>query len=219
MYSAAWRLCCGTATVLGLGIALLVWPVAGVLVTFVLTTVLIGIGCYVLDERASLSRIPGRSARAVVWGRAAAGGLAAVAFGGLAEVSVALTFVLAAVGAATSPRVLRRLRSRSQPVGKPARQASVQGPDDAQELEIVARDVDEATVSSLSNAELCLAWRCSYVALLEASSVRRRAIVVASRQVYLDEMEQRDPAGLNAWLCSGARAASGPDRYLGGASG
>ena len=91
------------------GIAPLVWPVAGVLVTFVLTTVLIGIGCYVLDERASLSRIPGRSARAVCGG-ALRPEVGCCRVRGLAEVSVALTFVLAAVGATTSPRVLRRLR-------------------------------------------------------------------------------------------------------------
>jgi hypothetical protein len=39
--------------------------------------------------------------------------------------------------------------------------------------------------------------------------------VVAQRQVYLDEMERRSPSGLRAWLESGARAAGGPERFLG----
>jgi hypothetical protein len=31
---------------------------------------------------------------------------------------------------------------------------------------------------------------------------------------YLDQLEDRDAPALAAWLASGARAASGPDRFL-----
>ena len=108
---------------------------------------------------------------------------------------------------------MRWWRSQLRPAGKPA---LTPAPDEAQDLEAVARDVDEACLRSMSNAELCQAWRRSYTALLQPSSVMHRTLIVACRQAYLDEMEQRDPKGFSAWLGSGARAASGPDRFLHG---
>lgn len=38
--------------------------------------------------------------------------------------------------------------------------------------------------------------------------------VVQQRQLYLDELERRNPAGLAAWLASGARAAGDPTRFI-----
>jgi hypothetical protein len=67
----------------------------------------------------------------------------------------------------------------------------------------------------MTDTELCRAWRRSFVTLTSARSLGRRAGVVSLRQVILDEMEVRHPAGLRAWLDSGARAAGGPDRFLG----
>jgi hypothetical protein len=67
----------------------------------------------------------------------------------------------------------------------------------------------------MSDAELCQAWRRSYVSLQAARGLRVRALVVHTRQLLLDELERRDPAGLSAWLGSGARAAGGPDRFIG----
>jgi hypothetical protein len=71
-----------------------------------------------------------------------------------------------------------------------------------------------SVVAALTNAELCALWRSSYTALQRASTTTARTLLVANRQVYLDEMERRNPTALNAWLTSGARAASGPDGYL-----
>jgi hypothetical protein len=76
-----------------------------------------------------------------------------------------------------------------------------------------------AHVGALSDAELCLEWRRSFTVLQAAESALHRARVVDVRQALLDEMERRNPSALRSWLTSGARAASGPDRFLVTASG
>jgi hypothetical protein len=70
-------------------------------------------------------------------------------------------------------------------------------------------------VRQMSDAELCHAWRRSFVALQRARGPHLRALVVQTRQLLLDEVGARHPAGLRAWLGSGARAAGGPDRFIG----
>jgi hypothetical protein len=66
----------------------------------------------------------------------------------------------------------------------------------------------------MDDADLCRAWRSSYVALERARSVESRMRVVAIRAIYLDELERRAGAGFQAWIGSGARAAGDPSRYL-----
>lgn len=70
-------------------------------------------------------------------------------------------------------------------------------------------------VRTMTDAELCHTWRRSFVALQRARGVDLRALLVETRQLLLDEVEARHPAGLRAWLSSGARAAGGPDRFIG----
>ena len=70
-------------------------------------------------------------------------------------------------------------------------------------------------VREMTDAELCHAWRHSFVALQQASGVHLRAMVVQTRQWLLDEVDARHPEGLRAWLTSGAQAAGGPDRFIG----
>ncbi len=70
-------------------------------------------------------------------------------------------------------------------------------------------------VREMTDAELCHAWRRSFVALERARGVHLRALLVQTRQLLLDEFEKRHPEGLRTWLSSGARAAGGPDRFIG----
>jgi hypothetical protein len=70
-------------------------------------------------------------------------------------------------------------------------------------------------IRSMSDAELCQAWRRSFATLMSTHSVGRRAVVVSLRQVLLDEMDVRHPTGLQAWLLSGAGAGGGPEQFLG----
>jgi hypothetical protein len=71
----------------------------------------------------------------------------------------------------------------------------------------------------MSDAELCDAWRRSFMALQQARGPHLRDLVVRTRQRLLDEVEARHPAGLQAWLVSGAGAADSLDRFLGPAGG
>jgi hypothetical protein len=70
------------------------------------------------------------------------------------------------------------------------------------------------TFEALSTPELCLAWRRSYLALLDVTSFPARCTIVRMRECLLDEFERRDRAGFTRWLDSGARAGSDPGRYL-----
>lgn len=66
----------------------------------------------------------------------------------------------------------------------------------------------------MTDEDLCSAWRSSFVALQRATSVESRLRVVTVRALYLDELERRAGRAVQAWLESGARAASDPSRFL-----
>jgi hypothetical protein len=87
-------------------------------------------------------------------------------------------------------------------------------PEEAEEPEAIPQIVTTNEVQRMTDAELCLAWRRSFVTLMSTHNLARRAGVVSLRQAILDEMEFRHPVGLRVWLHSGARAAGGPDRFL-----
>jgi hypothetical protein len=70
------------------------------------------------------------------------------------------------------------------------------------------------TFEALSTPELCLAWRRSYLALLDVTSYPARCDIVRMREWLLDELERRDRDGFTRWLDTGARAGSDPGRYL-----
>jgi hypothetical protein len=67
---------------------------------------------------------------------------------------------------------------------------------------------------TLSTPALCLAWRSSYLALLDAPPGPAHDELVRVRGCLLDELERRDRAGFARWLEAGARAGSDPTRYL-----
>lgn len=72
-------------------------------------------------------------------------------------------------------------------------------------------------VPALSDGDLCYAWRVSFLALqrlADQQNTLAQSRVVELRQLYLDEMERRNPQGFSRWLKAGARPASDPTRYL-----
>ena len=69
----------------------------------------------------------------------------------------------------------------------------------------------ERVLPTASTAEICRQWQESYAALNAGGSAARLRIVMA-RQRCLDELERRDPVGLNAWLSSSAASAGGNPR-------
>jgi hypothetical protein len=72
----------------------------------------------------------------------------------------------------------------------------------------------ERPCRSLTDEELCMAWRVSFTLLQRADCVDRRAELASVRQGYLDELERRDPVGFMHWLDAGARAASNPIKFV-----
>ena len=73
-----------------------------------------------------------------------------------------------------------------------------------------------AILGALDDAELCLAWRRSFVLLNEAASPQEKLVVVTLRERYLEELQRRNPSGVSRWLESGARASGNPLPYLDG---
>jgi hypothetical protein len=69
-------------------------------------------------------------------------------------------------------------------------------------------------VPDRSTADLCRQWRDSYEALRHARTDAQRLRIVMERQRCLDELDRRDPEGLQAWLASAASAAGDPARFL-----
>ncbi|OLT05637.1 hypothetical protein BJF90_00985 [Pseudonocardia sp. CNS-004] len=68
--------------------------------------------------------------------------------------------------------------------------------------------------AALSTAELCRAWRVSYLLLQGTRSLEQLEDTAELRQRYLDELANRDPEGFCRWLDDGARAAGDPSPYV-----
>ena len=150
---------------------------------------------------------PGRRAGLRVGGATCAGGLVLTGLAtllGQATGIVILTLLLLA-----APLAWPRLRRRyGQP---PARETWAAG---YPEVVPAAQPPPPLTLEALSTPELCLAWRRSYLALLDVTSYPARWQIVRQRECLLDELERRDPDGFTCWLDSGASAGSDPGRYL-----
>lgn len=105
-------------------------------------------------------------------------------------------------------RAARRSGRRARTGGGVA-PSTVIGPRIVDPAEAVLEVPDEVT-----DSDLCMAWRSSFVALDRAADPAEKLRAVQIREVLLDELGRRDAPGLEAWFRSGARAAGWPDRYL-----
>lgn len=76
-----------------------------------------------------------------------------------------------------------------------------------------SHDADAESVHQLSVAELCQRWCRTFHGVLQHDP-HHAARIVGMRQLYLDEMERRDPAGLRSWLMSSPHAGGSPEKYL-----
>lgn len=72
-------------------------------------------------------------------------------------------------------------------------------------------------IGRLSLADLCQRW-CSSSAELHRLQLTHQfaalAVLVSTRESYLDELERRDPAGFGRWLASDTGSAGDPGGYL-----
>jgi hypothetical protein len=237
-YATYWSRCWGLVGALGVGLSFLVWSPVNVATVFLTATVCAGILMMMATPGANHRQRP-----TVRWPRvtslALVIGAAAVAVGASVAVVpyLALPLILVAVG--TSPAVVERLarwrgdqltgpdrRSPAAPFlvpdPRPTGTGAASGPTDpaggdADDPGPSGADLVEGyrlAAQQLSDTELCLAWRRSFVKLQSAPTRSEVLRVVAQRQAYLDELDRRRPSALQAWLASGARAAGGPERFL-----
>jgi hypothetical protein len=107
-----------------------------------------------------------------------------------------------AVGLAAAPRWMARRTWGPAGIGDPITEPTV------------AAARPPVRPETLSTPGLCLAWRRSYFALLDAPPGPLRDELVRVRGCLLDELERRDHAGFERWIEAGARAGSDPTRYL-----
>jgi hypothetical protein len=122
-----------------------------------------------------------------------------------------LAMPLLALAAVTSPWTVRSgLRLASRP--RLASDDDVTSPPSVDAMCMQASDWAPA-VQMLTDEQLCVAWCASYTAM-QSAPVPERAALATLRHAYLEDLERRNPAGLRAWLDSGARAAGNPSRHL-----
>lgn len=185
-YRGVWRSFCGVSFLLGVLAVLLLFP--QVLALAFLTGLLAGATAATMYSASDTARWTRRQ----VMTAAAAGAAAIVLAGGLAVVLGSSVLWLVALLGATSPPVVQWC-------------TGMRGPGTAASR----RDVPER-----STADLCRQWRESYDALRQARTDAQRLRIVVERQRCLDELDRRDPEGLQAWLASAASAAGDPTRFL-----
>lgn len=146
-------------------------------------------------------------------------GLAATATLGLVGVLGVTGLVAVLVVAGTHPASRRALRVHAKGLGSgPAVQSTRRsGRPESAIATNRTRDIRQrraVELDNLSDAELCMTWRRSFVWLEAACVAPERVLVVQLRQELLDELQRRHPAGVSAWLASGARAAGNPLPFL-----
>lgn len=131
-------------------------------------------------------------------------GLVVVSFYGLAGLLEVAVLPLATMLAATCPTVVTRWRGR----------ASSQSPADSCCRPRLTPTTDRAPIRAMTDPELCMAWRRSFVDLQHTDVAAAITAIAECRQQIMDELERRNPVGFGVWLSSGARAPSDPARYL-----
>lgn len=122
-----------------------------------------------------------------------------------------LALLVVLVAAATTPRLmdLRHRAIETDSTHRPPTPAEAT----VEEQPSPGRPLGE-TPRTMTNRQLCQAWRRSYWALKDARDPREKLRLVEQRTRLLDELEARNAAALEAWLASGGRACDGPDKFF-----
>jgi hypothetical protein len=199
-----------TATFIALGLYASVhaWGAMPALATFLSAATLGGV-CHL--SIASLATPDTVAWRHITVGALVVGALT-VAVGGLVAISGAgAVWVMVLLGLTWSgwPALVRRLRpARPRPRTTKPDQPAI--PEPVAEAGQASLEIPDR----IEDADLCLAWRSSFVALQRATTVESRLRVVLVRALYLDEMERSNPAAFVDWLSASPRAATSPRASL-----
>jgi hypothetical protein len=217
-YRVAWLVACGGLALVGVSSALVI-SIPAMIALFIGAALFTGV--LVVSLAAACTDHPGELSgrtllRLVVRG-SFLGGTAAVALIGLTALLHAWALLaVGVVGVGSVPALRcsgRRLHDRFADVSPGPRPADITG-FEAPAIESISAVESAVDLSSLSDTDLCQAWRASFSVLESASTSSQRARIAEARQKYLDELERRNREGLLAWLASGARAAADPSRYF-----
>ncbi|TDO48313.1 hypothetical protein EV651_12379 [Kribbella sp. VKM Ac-2571] len=187
VYRAIWRAFCGASVALGVVAAVLVLPteIVGLALLAILLAGATALGLY------GGVGTPRWTRRQVVTGAAVAAAVTTLVLG-LTIVLGPSVFWLTVLLAAASPPAVHWCGVR---LG-------------------LGTAITQVEVPKRSTADLCRQWRESCEALRHARTDNQRLRIVMERQRCLDELDRRDPEGLQAWLASAASAAGDPARFL-----
>jgi hypothetical protein len=208
-YQWVWRALWGPVAGIAIAAAFIVWPLSVVLGLLFISAFVAAFATFLYY------REPNRplATRSVALRRSLAVGTrvgaCTVALMSLASALPTLAWPLIALCLGTSPPVLRRVRGAVRSTRDSRRRRERAMVEEAVWWGMLAREVE-----GLADGELCRVWRDSYSALLEAADTATAAEFVRVRQAYLDELDRRHQQAMSAWLASGPRPATGPERFL-----
>ncbi len=201
LYERAWRGVWSVVAALSVGLAVLETSAIGVLLVLGLVCALCWVVRYLLPEAL---RGPHPLTVAI--------GLLTLAVYG--RVSLPLDLLLVLTAGMSSPAVVRRVAHRRAPppYGETQDDPGPPGPvDDGCALTLPE---SLGPLRGLDDRQLCRLWRESFWVLRGSGPPGTMLCVVSLREACLDELERRHAEALHAWLDSGARASSGPEKYL-----
>ena len=205
-YQRAWCAFWSAVAAVGFGLAVLESSAIGALLALGLLVVI----CW-LGRQALLTLRPGWSSLTLALGM--------LTVWSFCWVSPSLGLLVVMAAALSSPTALGRAigsarrSTRAHPAGRAAdatRQMTQPGVD----ADVLTLPEAMGPLRGLDDWQLCRLWRDSFWVMRESASPARVLRLVAVREACLDELERRDAVALHAWLDSGARASSGPEKYL-----
>ena len=209
-YAIGWYVGCGAT--IAIGLATVLRSAAGPAVTVWVTVASIATAFWIIrDFEDDIIDV-----RRAIWTGAQIG-VVVVAAIGLIQLVDAAAMGIIALFVVTSPTALRyaTMQYRRQFPDRGGTSAYGPSPDPAQGQMIDPQSAPELKpTDSVTDEDLCLAWRSSFVALSRAEAAESRLRAVQIRGVILDELDRRNDEGLRSWFESGARAASDPHRHL-----
>jgi hypothetical protein len=187
-YSFVWRAVCGVVGGLGILLGLIVLP-PDLLIPYLLLTIVVTLTAAVGHTSNPTDDHPERRTSRQAGRLAALPLLALLALAGLTFALGPVVLLLLLTLLVTSPPAVRWYRDSPSRPG----------------------DLDEPAATT---AQLCQQWHDTFEDLHQATTPAAQLRIVTARQRCLDELERRDPDGLNAWLASTASPAGDPTRYL-----
>ncbi|MHA7276349.1 hypothetical protein ACX80O_07455 [Arthrobacter sp. Hz1] len=213
-YRKAWTAIWGSVLTIGVVIGLLILPLAGLIWAGI-----VAVAAALVGVASLRSRQPGEKQNLLRPVAIRTGLITAVMVGaaGLMAFLGSMVLVLALFAAATYPQLICFYHRRLGTVHRPlvSRATTALPPDQITAPLGPELDRYSQPVHQLSDADLCRTWRCTYLVVIRASTAHELNRFGVLRGDCLDELQRRDPAAFAAWIKSGARASSDPEKFFG----